>query len=259
MKSDLKDWELVFLLHKEQLRSYLYRLTAHLQDTEDILHDTYVRSKENIESFNGNSSIKTWFFTIATNIAKDHWRVQKRWNLDAQDKCRTEIETNTGQWTKMIDAFESLPEQRFEFIEHLNFCFTCIAKNLDIEEQIAVILSEIYHFKRKEIALVLGKTEAVIKHLLFNGRKSLQIKYNNRCALINKQGTCYQCAELNDYFKTHYNSREQSIALISENSNSEELLSLRLKLISQIDPLTTNGAPFHDTLLQVLQEALEKA
>ncbi|MCP4402890.1 MAG: hypothetical protein GY801_37010 [bacterium] len=43
------------------------------------------------------------------------------------------------------------PHGQFEIKEYIDFCFTCLSKTLPIEQQIALILKDIYAFKRKEI------------------------------------------------------------------------------------------------------------
>jgi RNA polymerase sigma-70 factor (ECF subfamily) len=58
----------------------------------------------------------------------------------------------------------------YEMKEHMDFCFTCISKTLLIENQVALILKDIYDFQVREIGLILGKTEGVIKHLLNDAR-----------------------------------------------------------------------------------------
>ncbi|MGZ4034028.1 MAG: RNA polymerase sigma factor, partial [Bacteroidia bacterium] len=55
-----------------QLKSYLLRITASVTDAEDIAQDTYVRAVDKLNTFRGESSLKTWLFTITSNIAKDN-------------------------------------------------------------------------------------------------------------------------------------------------------------------------------------------
>ncbi len=62
-----------------QLKSYILRITASVADAEDIVQDTYIKATEKLESFKGESSIKTWLFAIASNLAKDNLRARKRW------------------------------------------------------------------------------------------------------------------------------------------------------------------------------------
>jgi len=248
---------LAFNTFSDQLLSYLYRLTTNKKDAEDILHDTFIKTKKKITSFKGQSSLKTWIFSIATNLAKDNQRVVNRWGLNAQDKCRDAAVKHKHLAERMVSTFQNQTEKKFEVVEHINYCFTCIAKNLKLEEQIAIILKEMYDFKRSEISEILGVTEGVVKHLLYDGRKALQQRYEQRCALINKQGPCYQCAQLNDYFEAEKNAEEKIAKLgFDESHTSEKNLDIRLQLINQINPLRSNGAALEDVILQILREAI---
>jgi len=58
------------------LKSYLYRLVANTEDMEDLAQETFIRAYKNIDSFEGRSSFKTWIFTIAINLAKDHYNAK---------------------------------------------------------------------------------------------------------------------------------------------------------------------------------------
>ena len=224
---------------------------------EDLYQDTYLRVKEKIATFQRQSSFKTWVFAIATNLAKDNKRVRNRWQLGAQDKCKDAAMTNQKYMERMMFSFQNQTEIRFDIAEHMNYCFSCIAKNLMLEEQIALILKEIYHFKRNEIAEILDKTEGMIKHLLYNGRRELQSKYDHRCALINKKGMCYQCAELNDTLQERADSTEKIASFgLSKDKSEEENLDIRFSIIHKINPLNSNGADLEDTIMQILRETI---
>ena len=67
------------------LKSYVLRITASVADAEDIAHDTYIRGLEKLNTFKGDSAIKTWIFSIATNLAKDNARAQRRWVENVTD------------------------------------------------------------------------------------------------------------------------------------------------------------------------------
>src|ERR1700761_6937015 len=77
-----------FKAHTRQLKSYILRITASVADTEDIVQDTYLKAVDKLDSFRGESSLKTWLFAIASNIAKDNLRAQKRWTEDVTDIAR---------------------------------------------------------------------------------------------------------------------------------------------------------------------------
>ncbi|MEJ0056187.1 MAG: sigma-70 family RNA polymerase sigma factor [Bacteroidota bacterium] len=62
-----------------QLKSFIFRITVNTEDTQDILQDTYIKASAKLSGFKGDSSLKTWIFSIASNLAKDHLRAKKRW------------------------------------------------------------------------------------------------------------------------------------------------------------------------------------
>jgi RNA polymerase sigma-70 factor (ECF subfamily) len=72
------------------LKSYLFRITAHKEDTEDLLQETFIKVSDNLLKFQNKSSLKTWIFAIATNLAKDYLRTKARWLPNAMDLAREE-------------------------------------------------------------------------------------------------------------------------------------------------------------------------
>lgn len=236
-----------FETHKGKLRSYFFRLITNREDVEDILQDTYIKASEKLHTFEQRSSLKTWLFTIATNLAKDLLRTKKRWSANAMDMAKEASmqhpEIHIAQFLKIN---QTSPQGAFEIKEHIHFCFTCIGKTLPVEQQVAVLLKEVYDFKVSEVARILNQTEGVVKHLLFNGRKTMQDIFENRCSLINKEGACHQCSELNGLFNPKQNTHEQlmkiELAKQAGTKTGEQLFNLRTKLIKAIDPYESSGA-----------------
>jgi len=74
-----------------ELKSFLLRMTASVQDAEDIIQDTYIKAQAKIHTFRGESSLKTWIFSIASNLAKDLLKSKKRWPETVTDICREEV------------------------------------------------------------------------------------------------------------------------------------------------------------------------
>ena len=54
-----------------ELKSFLLCMTACVQDAEDIVQDMYLKARSRINTFRGDSSLKTWVFSIASKLAKD--------------------------------------------------------------------------------------------------------------------------------------------------------------------------------------------
>ena len=75
---------------KGQLKSYILRITTSVPDTEDIVQDTYLKARDKMDTFEGKSSLKTWIFAIASNLAKDLLKSKKRWPENVTDICLAE-------------------------------------------------------------------------------------------------------------------------------------------------------------------------
>lgn len=77
-----------FPLLQPALKSFVLRMTASVQDAEDIVQETYLKARHNIGSFRGESSLKTWLFAIGANLARDLLRQRKRWPENVTDICK---------------------------------------------------------------------------------------------------------------------------------------------------------------------------
>lgn len=235
-----------FELCRPQLKSYILRITASLEDTEDIVQDTYLKAVSNILSFKGESSLKTWIFAIASNLAKDNLKAKKRWTENVTDISREVALSNRDFLKDMMNIRLTSEQGNFEIKEHIAFCFTCIAKSLPMEQQITLLLKEVYDFKVKEIAEILGNTEAMVKYYLHTSRTKMIHIYEGRCALINKQGTCHQCSELNGIFNPKQKAQEEIVkidmAREADNKDKEYLFDLRMKVVKGIDPFQSGAA-----------------
>src|SRR5882672_4104904 len=86
LTGDINSFQTLFAEFQNQLKSYLYRLLTDRNEVDDLTHDTFIRAFDKISTFNQDSSLKTWVFKIATNLAYDHLRKLKRWPADAQDQ-----------------------------------------------------------------------------------------------------------------------------------------------------------------------------
>lgn len=237
-------------------------MTAAQEDTDDLVQDTYVKALEKLDTFEGRSSLKTWIFAIATNLAKDYLRAKQRWPENVTDICREAALANRDFLQNMMQVRMTSPQGDFEIREHIAFCFTCIGKSLPIEQQIALLLKEVYQFKNAEIAEILDVTEAIVKHHLHNSRQKMIDIFDNRCSLIKKEGICHQCSELNGIFNPKQNFEEEKMkiqmARDADDKSKEELFDLRTKIVSAIDPYSSGASELQLLHLQHNKQVIEK-
>lgn len=254
LNGDINAFHQLFLGFRDQLKSYLYRLLTNRNDADDLTQDTFVRAYEKIHLFRGDSSLKTWVFQIATNLAYNHLQKQKRWTPDVVEQAKHLVLSDQHLAEAIVSVAETSPEGKYTIKEHIDTCFTCIAKNLPIENQIALILKDVYDFSITDIELILDKTEGVVKYLLQNARQTMIDIFDQRCALINKNGVCHQCSELNGWFNPRQNQQEElmQINLVkgSKKYNRNELYAMRAALVKHIDPLRSEGHELQEILLK---------
>ncbi len=247
---------------RPRLRSYVLRITANTEDTEDILQETFLKAHSSLSSFKQESSLKTWVFAIASNLAKDLLRKQKRWPENVTDICRDKALANRPFLEEMMGIRMTSDQGNFEIKEHITFCLACVSKSLPIEQQVTLLLKEVYGFKVKEIAEIIDNTEAMVKYYLHVSRKRMIDVFDNRCSLINKEGVCHQCSELNGIFNPKQKAQEEiakiEMAREADNKSKEELFDLRMDIVKGIDPYESDAAKLQLRHLKHNKEVMDE-
>jgi len=250
----IQEFTIEFESMRPQLKSYILRMTASVQDTEDIIQDAWVKASSNLASFQGDSSLKTWVFSIASNLAIDKLRKKKRWPENVTDICKEAALKDPSHFQETLKIMETSEYAKFEIREHIAFCFLCIAKSLPLEQHLCLLLKEIYDFKIKEVATVLQTTIPLVKYHLHTARKKMIELFEGRCALINQEGICHQCTEINGIFNPKQDTQEElmkvKMAREAKKKDKEHLFDLRMEVLKEIDPFHSAA---HDLQLHHLE------
>ncbi len=260
LNGDKEAFQAIFLEFEPQLKSYLYRLVTNIHDAEDLAQDAFIKALAGLANFRGESSLKTWVFRIATNLAFDQQKRYKRWPEDTKARGKALCMGNSDVLQAIVKVHQASAPDAFEVRDHISHCFTCMSKTLEIEKQVALILKDVFEFKVKEIALIIDKSQDVVKHLLQDSRKTMTDIFDRRCALINKEGICNQCSELNGWFnpKQDRQAALMKLQMVRDHKKHDRkaLYKLRTQLIKGIDPLESEGSSLQDVLMQCDRLAL---
>jgi len=63
----------IYIEFQPKLYRYFVRLAGE-SDAEDLTQETMVKVNRGLERFRGESSLSTWIYSIATNVARDRFR-----------------------------------------------------------------------------------------------------------------------------------------------------------------------------------------
>ena len=123
MAEDLFD-SIVAAHHAEIVR-YLRRVTTRAAEADDLSQETFLRAYRAYRALPPDANVRAWLFAIATNLARNHFRSEKRRRvahtavqaLPAGADPGPEAETLGGEARALIDgAVSRLPlKQRLAF------------------------------------------------------------------------------------------------------------------------------------------------
>jgi RNA polymerase sigma-70 factor, ECF subfamily len=89
--------------HAEAVARFVASVGAHI-DVDDVVQDTFVRAFASLDSFRGESSLKTWLFTIARRLVLDRRRSERRRGGGA----RMQVEVQDADAVTEYDALDAV-------------------------------------------------------------------------------------------------------------------------------------------------------
>lgn len=148
---------------------FLIYLTRNREHAEDLMHEVYVRVLRAYSGFEGKSSEKTWLFSIAKNVAIDHFRknaVRQKHAYDKFDWEKSEL-VSTGS---LPDELAMMNEEMKELLDALDTCTG--------DQKLVIQMRFIHELSIAESADVLGWTEGKVKTTQHRAIQALKRKLN---------------------------------------------------------------------------------
>lgn len=155
-----------FYTYSDEIYKFLAYFTGKT-DVDDIVQETFFRAMKNLHGYHGNSSPKTWLFTIARNVARDYYR-------------KHHIITVPDVFLKSVTSHEMTPEESSEFNETKEYIFSLL-QSLNPQYRAVLILRGIYDMSSEDVANVLHWTPRRVNTAFHRALKAVR-----QADLVNK-------------------------------------------------------------------------
>ena len=161
---NIDNFEILYELTSKPLLALCYSYTKNVEDSEDALHDTYMKALQQIKKFKGKKGFN-WLYTIAKNTSINILKKkQKIILIDVLD------EENSLYF---VDTSHSLIEDNQEILK--------LAKEILKDNEFRlIILHTIEGLSLVEIAKSLNKNESTIRWQYNNGLNKLRKELERR-------------------------------------------------------------------------------
>lgn len=147
--------------YKDMIFNLLYRMTYNREDAMELTQETFLKAFTALPKFRYESSMKTWIYKIAFNLALNY---KRKWKLFHKKESVQEIalqDKDCGPEEHASDA------QLSEHIQHA-------INQLPRDQKAMILLREIEELSYEEIAQVLNLPLGTVKSRLARARCDLK-------------------------------------------------------------------------------------
>lgn len=158
-KQEISNW---YEEYSESIFKYIFMMVKEFYQAEDLTHETFVKAYVNIQSYNRDSSPRTWLYSIAHNVTIDHIRKQRPILLFKEVFPNKKDE-------------DPLPEEAIVIKENAKELHAALG-TLKASYREIIILRKIHGFSISETMVILRCSESKVKSTLFRAMKAFEKK-----------------------------------------------------------------------------------
>jgi len=157
--------ETIMDMYGDEIKRLVFAYVKNSADTDDVTQEVFVTIYQKLDTFQGNSTLKSWIYSIAINKCKDYLRSWHARNKRLKEKLITSSHTTAKD--------EVTPEERALQKDHSSELFHTVME-LPVKYREIIILFYFKELSTGEISQILDMNEATIRTRLRRGREKLK-------------------------------------------------------------------------------------
>ena len=170
--------------HRRELTAYCYRMLGSAFEAEDAVQETLVRAWRAFDRFEGRSSLRSWLYSIATNVCLDQLNGKKRRALPMDLSAAVPGDGAPGPVLGEQTWIQPIPDGRVvqggddpaELAverETIRLAFIRALQLLPPRQRAVLILREVLRWQATEVAELLDTTVVSVNSALQRARTTL--------------------------------------------------------------------------------------
>jgi RNA polymerase sigma-70 factor, ECF subfamily len=179
--------------HRAELHAHCYRMLGSLHDAEDALQEALLRAWRGLPQFEGRSALRSWLYTIATNVCMDAIARRPKRVLPVDYGPPSAPTVDQGPplvesvWVEPypderlgLPEGYAAPDARYEQREAVELAFIASLQHLPATQRAVLILREVLGFSAREVSESLDTTVASVNSTLQRARKTVEQRLPER-------------------------------------------------------------------------------
>ena len=157
-QEDEQSFDELYQRYSKSIYRLSYHYTGNSADADELTQQVFVKLWYNARKFKGKSSVKTWIFRIAVNIAMDYFR---------RNKSRDRFQTYS--YANLPEEIETKGKRNLEII-----ALKQALRKLSSRERMAILLVSAEAQSYKETAGIMGCSVRAVEGLVRRAKLKLR-------------------------------------------------------------------------------------
>jgi RNA polymerase sigma-70 factor, ECF subfamily len=171
--------------YRPELQAYCYRMLGSVDESEDLVQDTFLRAWQSYGSFEGRSSVRLWLYKIATNTYLNAMQTRRRRPLPSglsapADSAAAPLAPARSDIPWLQPAPDSLlhgatddPALVVSRRSSVRLAFVAALQHLSSLQRAVLVLRDVLGWQASEVAEILETSTAAVNSALQRARARL--------------------------------------------------------------------------------------